>query len=257
MISPSDSRVSVMIGVYNGARYLAEAIESVLTQTHEPWELIVVDDGSEDESGSIAESYAPRGRCIRQARGGIAASRNRAVSEATGSYFAFLDADDRFTPDKLERQLAVFDADPELDVVYGHVTEFLSPDLDDDARSLLRAPMHDVPLRTASLMLVKRAAFFRVGLFSTDLEVGITVDWHARAGECALKSAVPPVVVLERRLHAENNGILQRQAKPQYLHVLKGALDRRRLAAAEKGSSPLAGPDPDSEPDGRSTGRLI
>ena len=224
----TEPRVSVMIGVYNGARYLGEAIESVLAQTHPVHELIVVDDGSTDESGEVARGYGPPVRCIGQKRGGMAAARNRAVQEATGSYFAFLDADDRFPPHKLERQLAAFDADPELDVVYGHVTEFLSPDLDAAALALLRQPKHDVPWPTPNLMLVKRDAFFRVGLFSTDLRVGIGVDWYARATELGLKSAVPPVVVLERRLHAENNGIRERQFKPQYLHVLKEALDRRR-----------------------------
>jgi glycosyltransferase involved in cell wall biosynthesis len=228
MTIEANQSVTVMIGVYNGARYLAEAIESVLAQTHPASELIVVDDGSEDESGAIAESYGPPVRCIRQANGGMAASRNRAVGEATGDYFAFLDADDRFRPDKLESQLAVLAEDPELDVVYGHVTEFLSPDLDEGALELLRAPRHDLPWPTPNLMLVKRESFFRVGLFSTELKVGIGVDWFARAGECGLKSAVPPIVVLERRLHAENNGIRQRQSKPQYLHVLKAALDRRR-----------------------------
>jgi glycosyltransferase involved in cell wall biosynthesis len=223
-----DRLVSVMIGVYNGARYLGEAIESVLAQTYSDRELIVVDDGSEDESGAIAGSYGSRVKCVRQERGGMAAARNRAVEEATGTYFAFLDADDRFPPDKLERQLVAFDSDPDLDIVYGHVTEFLSPDLDADARTLLREPRHDVPWPTPNLMLVKRDSFFRVGLFSTALRVGIGVDWFARAGEVGLKSVVPPIVVLERRLHAENNGIRERQFKPQYLHVLKEALDRRR-----------------------------
>jgi len=217
-----------MIGVYNGACYLGEAIESVLAQTHPAHELIVVDDGSDDGSGEVARSFAPRVTVIRQERGGMAASRNRAIAEATGDYFAFLDADDRFPPEKLERQLAVFAGEPELDVVYGHVTEFLSPELDAEALALLREPKHDVPWPTPNLMLVKRDAFFRVGLFSTTLRVGIGVDWYARAGEAGLRSAVPPVVVLERRLHAENNGIRERQFKPQYLHVLKEALDRRR-----------------------------
>jgi glycosyltransferase involved in cell wall biosynthesis len=229
-----DARVTVMIGVYNGARYLGEAIDSVLAQTRPAHELIVVDDGSTDGSGEIARSYGASVRCVRQERGGMAAARNRAIEDATGDFFAFLDADDRFPPEKLERQLAVFEADPGLDVVYGHVTEFLSPDLDEEARALLRAPTHDVPWPTPNLMLVRRDAFFRVGLFSTDLRVGIGVDWYARSGELGLTSAVPPIVVLERRLHADNNGIRERQFKPQYLHVLKAALDRRRLAGEDE-----------------------
>jgi glycosyltransferase involved in cell wall biosynthesis len=225
--------VSVMIGVYNGAPYLGEAIDSVLAQTHRPLELIVVDDGSEDETPQIAQRYGDALRYVRQRRGGMAAARNRAVEEADGSYFAFLDADDRFPPEKLERQLAVFDEQPELDVVFGHVTEFLSPDLDEAARVRLREPVDDEPWPTPNLMLVKREAFFRVGLFSTELKVGIGVDWYARASEKGLKSSVPPVVVLERRLHADNNGIREFQSRPQYLHVLKAALDRRRELEAD------------------------
>jgi glycosyltransferase involved in cell wall biosynthesis len=223
--------ITVVIGAYNAERYLGEAIESVLAQTYRNLELIVVDDGSTDRTGEIAASYGDPVRCIRQENGGMAASRNRAIPEARGDYLAFLDADDRFPPEKLEQQLAAFEADAELDVVYGHVTEFLSPDLDEDARALLRAPEHDVPWPTPNLMLVKRESFLRVGLFSTDLKVGIGVDWHARANELGLRSATPPILALERRLHAENNGIRRREAKPQYLHVLKAALDRRRAEA--------------------------
>jgi len=223
--------ITVVIGAYNAERYLGEAIESVLAQTYRNLELIVVDDGSTDRTGEIAASYGDPVRCIRQENGGMAASRNRAIPEARGDYLAFLDADDRFPPEKLEQQLAAFEADAELDVVYGHVTEFLSPDLDEDARALLRAPEHDVPWPTPNLMLVKRESFLRVGLFSTDLKVGIGIDWHARANELGLRSATPPILALERRLHAENNGIRRRESKPQYLHVLKAALDRRRAEA--------------------------
>ena len=225
--------VTVIIGAYNAARYLGEAIDSVLAQTHPRFELIVVDDGSTDATGDVAEAYGPPVRCIRQKNGGMAAARNRAVPEAGGDYLAFLDADDRFPPDKLRSQLEVFEAQPELDVVYGHVTEFVSPDIDQAARALLREPEHDVPWPTPNLMLVRRESFLRVGLFSTDLKVGIGVDWYARANEAGLRSAVPPIVVLERRLHADNNGIRQRAAKPQYLHVLKAALDRRRIETGD------------------------
>jgi glycosyltransferase involved in cell wall biosynthesis len=229
--------VTVIIGVYNGERYLPEAIESVLAQTHRNLELIVVDDGSTDRSGQIAASYGEPVRCIRQENGGMAAARNRAVPEARGEYLSFLDADDRFPPDKLRSQLAVFAADPELDVVYGHVTEFVSPDVDANARQLLRPPEHDVAWPTPNLMLVKRDSYLRVGLFSTHLKVGIGIDWYARAEELGLRSAAPPIVVLERRLHAENNGIRQRESRPVYLQVLKDALDRRRAIAADPGAS--------------------
>src|SRR5215204_5501963 len=94
--------VSVMIGAYNAEPYVAEAIDSVLL------------------------------RLAQQARGGNGAARNTAVSLAGGDYLAFLDADDRFTPRKLELQMAALDADAEVDMVFGHVEEFVSPELDED-----------------------------------------------------------------------------------------------------------------------------
>lgn len=222
--------ISVIIGVYNGEPYLQEAIESVVSQSYSPVELIVVDDGSEDGTSGVVGQYGSAIRYVYQANGGMGAARNTGIGLAEGSYLAFLDADDRFRGDKLERQMEVFQANPAVDVVFGHMTEFVSPDLDEEARALLRLPVQDVAWRTPNLMLVKREAFDRVGLFSRTLKVGIGVDWYARAMEEGLRAVTPSVVVLERRLHAQNNGIRQRGLRPQYLHVLKAAIDRRRKA---------------------------
>jgi glycosyltransferase involved in cell wall biosynthesis len=231
MATDLERLVTVAITVYDGAPYLAEAIDSVLEQSHRPLELIVVDDGSTDGSGEIARSYGSALRFARQENAGLGAARNSAIELAEGRYYAFLDADDRFVPGKLERQLQILDAEPEVDMVFGHMTEFVSPEIDEDARALLREPVHDEPWRTPNLMLVRREAFHRVGPFSDTLRVGIGVDWYARAVDSGLKEAVPPFLVLERRLHTSNNGIRQRDARHQYLHVLKESLDRKRERA--------------------------
>jgi glycosyltransferase involved in cell wall biosynthesis len=231
MTTEPERLVTVVITVYDGAPYLAEAIDSVLAQSYRPFELIVLDDGSTDGSGAIAQSYGSALRFARQENAGLGAARNSAIELAKGRYYAFLDADDRFVPGKLERQMEILDAQPEIDMVFGHMTEFVSPEIDEGARALLREPVHDAPWRTPNLMLVRREAFHRVGLFSDTLRVGIGVDWYARAVESGLKEAVPQFVVLERRLHTSNNGIRQRDARHQYLHVLKQSLDRKRLAA--------------------------
>jgi glycosyltransferase involved in cell wall biosynthesis len=219
-----------MIGVYNGAAYLREAIESVRSQTYRPFELIVVDDGSDDGSAEIAQAFEEV-QYIYQPRAGNGAARNRAVEAATADFFAFLDADDRFVPDKLERQMNTLGADGGLDMVFGHVREFVSPELGDEERRAIRPPAPTpLPWTSPNLMLIRRASFERVGGFSTSLRVGVTVDWFARASEAGLRSVVLPDVMLERRLHTENNGLRERDARNQYLHVLKAAMDRRRAA---------------------------
>ena len=219
--------------VFNGERYVGEAIESVLAQTYHPLELIVIDDGSTDATADVARRFGERLVYHFQENAGHAAARNRAVALASGERFAFLDADDRFVPDKLERQSAVLDADETLDMVFGHVREFVSPELSEEERRTVRPPAPPAAWTAPNLMLVRRESFFRVGLFDERLKVGVTVDWYARALEAGLRSAMLPEVVLERRLHLSNNGLLERDSRSQYLHVLKASLDRRRAAQQE------------------------
>ncbi len=101
-------RVSIITPCYNGERFLAETIESVLGQTYANWEMLIVDDGSRDHTADIAAGYAakdPRIRLIRQPNGGTASARNNAMRRAEGRYIALLDADDLWEPDFLQRQL--------------------------------------------------------------------------------------------------------------------------------------------------------
>ncbi|HEU5243080.1 MAG TPA: glycosyltransferase family A protein [Gaiellaceae bacterium] len=238
--------ISVMIGVYNAERYLAEAIESVFAQSYRPLELVVVDDGSDDGSGDVARGYGERLTYARQENGGNGSARNHAVRLAAGELFAFLDADDRFVPGKLEQQFAALQADPSLDMVFGHVREFVSPELTEAQCASVRPPAaQPQPWPAPNLMLIRRDSFARVGPFSEDVRVGVTVDWYARAMEAGLRGAVLPEVVLERRLHLTNNGLRERDSRQQYLHVLKASLDRRRAQAASDSSdaSPVGGGD--------------
>jgi glycosyltransferase involved in cell wall biosynthesis len=115
--------VTVVIPAYNAAAFLRDAIESVLAQTYRPLEVIVVDDGSTDDTAAIAQSFGPPVRCIRQANARQAAARNRGIREAAGELFAFLDADDTWDEEKLAKQVARLERDADLGLVYCCVRE--------------------------------------------------------------------------------------------------------------------------------------
>jgi len=118
-------RVSVLIPTYNHARFLPEALDSVLAQTFRDLEILVIDDGSTDATQAVIEAYAPAIGYIRQAHAGPAAARNRAIGASRGELLAFLDADDRWYPGKIAAQVSYLDAHPDVGVVF---TKFLVTD---------------------------------------------------------------------------------------------------------------------------------
>ena len=111
-------RVSVIIPVYNGGRFLGEAIASVLAQTYGDWELIVVDDGSTEDVEPVIAPYGSRLRYVRQENQGVAVARNRGLELARGEFITFLDQDDWFEPDKLAVQVAALQESPHLGMVH-------------------------------------------------------------------------------------------------------------------------------------------
>ena len=113
--------VSVITPVYNGARHLVDAVTSIERQDYEPLEIIVVDDGSTDETPDVIAELGDRVRAFRQDNAGPAAARNRGLAEARGELLAFCDADDTWPDGKLDLQVGRLQQDPELDVVLGRV----------------------------------------------------------------------------------------------------------------------------------------
>ena len=108
--------VTVVIPAYNAGRWIVETIRSALDQTHAPLEVIVVDDGSTDDTAAVAERFPAPVRVLRKSNGGPASARNRGIAAASGTWIALLDADDRWLPCKLERQLAL--ATPDVALIH-------------------------------------------------------------------------------------------------------------------------------------------
>jgi Glycosyltransferases involved in cell wall biogenesis len=222
--------VSVIIPVYNYDRYLGEAIESVLSQTYRHLDVIVVDDGSTDQSSEVARRFAERGvRYCYQKHAGIGPARNMGVEVAQGDVLAFLDADDRWPEEKIEQQLRAFEGDPALEMVFGQAVQLQNgPEWDAGVTNKHPDATTMVPGMVAGTMLIKRDAFLRVGQFPSGWKVGEFIDWYSRAVELQLRSLVLPHVFLWRRIHDSNTGICERQSVTDYARVLKASLDRRR-----------------------------
>jgi glycosyltransferase involved in cell wall biosynthesis len=219
----------VVIPAFDVARYVGEAIDSVLGQTPPPDELVVVDDGSADATAEVIASYGERLTAIRQPHLGNAAAVNRGIGATSGEYVAFLDADDVWAPGKLALQLEILERDPEADAVFGLVQQFLSPDADPSLAGQVVIPASPQPGVSKTAMLIRRSALERVGGLDETRRNGDFTDWYLRALEQDLTSRVPEVVVARRRIHGSNLGIRERDRQwPETLDVLKASLDRRR-----------------------------
>ncbi len=224
---PQNPTVSVIIPVHNGARYLAEAIESALAQTHPSQEIIVVDDGSTDGSATIAARYGPPVRLTATAHVGAPIARNHAASLATGDWLAFLDADDRWLPEKSAQQLAAATRVGET-IAFGGVRHFLSPELDASTRQRLYCPPNVEHGPMPSNFFVRRDTFIALGGFDPRWRVGELLDWYGRATDAGYRAVTIPELVLHRRVHTANYSLT---AAPQHVdlaRIAKRTIDRRR-----------------------------
>lgn len=221
--------VSVIMPVYNTERYVSEAVESVLAQTDVSLELICIDDGSTDASRAYIERFGPRVELIESVHNeGIGAARNRGLAGAQGTYIAFMDADDVWLPGKLAAQCAHLDTHPEHDIVFTHLSCFLSPDLSSEVRALRYCDPTPTPGVLPPTALIRAEAFSYVGSFNPAWRVGEFVDWLARAQSAGLRYHVLPEVYLQRRIHATNTGVTERPSRIDYVRIVKAALDRKR-----------------------------
>ncbi len=201
--------VSVIIPCYNQAHFLGEAIESVLCQSYRHFEIIVVDDGSPDNTSEVASRY-PGVRCILQANLGQGAARNTGFRESKGNYLVFLDADDRLLPNALETGVYFLDIHPECAFVYGHIQLIASngSPLPNPEQPIVTENHYLNLLRynylwTPAVVMYRRTALESIGDFN--ISTSPSEDW-----ELNLRiTRVLPIhchgkTVAEYRLHSKN-----------------------------------------------------
>jgi len=215
-----EKRVSVIIPTYNRARFIGEALDSVLTQCTDEDEIIVVDDGSTDETREVLGGFGDRLRVISQEQRGPSAARNRGILESAGRLIAFQDSDDLWAPDKMRLQLNFTARHPEVDIVFGNMGNFSgsgfpeSPEithpeiysylqehcasLDRMFEKLLQTDF--VPLPT---VLMKRCCLTRLGGFDEDLTIAEDYDLWLRAA-CLFRFGFVDSILVFRRRHEGN-----------------------------------------------------
>jgi glycosyltransferase involved in cell wall biosynthesis len=216
-------QVGVALPVYNGERFLAAALESVIAQSYPVNDIVVVDDGSDDASRAVASDIGPPVRVVRQSHAGVGLARSRAVSLVRGEFIVMLDADDLLTQRSVESRMQVVRARADIDIVYGQIRCFA------ECFDGQPVPLDDLrPAHLPGAMLVRRTGFDRVGPFAAGLRVAEGLDWLLRAHEIGLREVTVEEQVQWRRIHGANNSLIQRDALRELPRVLKASLDRRR-----------------------------
>jgi hypothetical protein len=205
-------KVSVIIPTYNRANMVGKAIESVFKQTYPDWELLVVDDGSQDDTRRVITAYPdPPVRYIFQDNGGTSKARNTGVKASTGEYIAFLDSDDLFLPDKLGLQVAALDRNPHIGLVASGWTEVdteqaplrdlnpwrLTPNLS------LNDWLNGCPVIVPAV-LVRRSWLIQVGLFDDHLRYVEDWDLWLRLAYAGCSMSWEPGLVCLRTVHTES-----------------------------------------------------
>jgi glycosyltransferase involved in cell wall biosynthesis len=218
--------VSVVVPVYNSEAFLRETLDSIFALEYEPFEVIVVDDGSTDASPSIAQSY-PGLRYIHQENRGPAAARNAGIEAAQGEFVAFVDSDDIVLPHKLSAQMGYLLDHPDVTAAIGR-QEWITP------------PPNAVPDRVwgdldgipCISMVIRKAALVELGGFNPALRGPEDTDLLMRLREGGYEFLVLPEIVMRRRYHGDNLVAGSRDS-PMPLEMLKAKLDRERARAEE------------------------
>ncbi|MFN0140822.1 MAG: glycosyltransferase family 2 protein [Pyrinomonadaceae bacterium] len=227
--------VSVIIPNYNYANYVCEAINSALDQTYENLEIIVVDDGSADNSAEIFKGYGDKITTIFQQNAGVSAARNNGVKHSSGEYVAFLDADDFWLPQKIEKQVNLFESEKDLGLVHVGVEEIdangnmLRTRLDGMSGAVSREFLlfeRSVVLGGGSGFALPRRIFDEVGGFDLDLQTSADWDLFFRVSR-AYNIGFVPDVLLKYRIHGSNmHGNIKRMEREMLYGFEKAFADK-------------------------------
>lgn len=229
---PSDLEVSCVIPVFNGARYVAQAIQSVLGQSHPVVEIIVVDDGSTDATSEVVQSFGDRVTYLYQSNAGPASARNRGIEAASGQLIALLDSDDLWMPDKTSIQIAQFQARPQLQVCTAQMQNFWSSEVEHEIASLQDGQLTQVQPNLGSSFMARRSFFDAIGLLDPMFKHRDIQELIVRASDRGLETVALSDVLVKRRIHDSNLSRNRADAGDrELLAIARNRMLRRRGAS--------------------------
>jgi len=223
--------ISVIVPVFNHARFIGQALDSVIAQRGVRTEIIVVDDASDDDIDLRIKPYLDRIVYLRQPKRGTSAAKNAGIKRSSGEMISFVDADDYWLPGKLELQLDVLRKNPEIQIVYGYCREFYDEELSEAERSTIRCSPEPLLSELPSIMLARKSVFDRVGYYDESFILGMDIDWALRCRASGAKTYVLPQTLYCRRIHRNNSGRVNKSFKRDRVNALKAHLDRTRIKA--------------------------
>jgi glycosyltransferase involved in cell wall biosynthesis len=231
MAMPAEPTVGVVVLAYNSARWIEQALGSVLAQPYRPLDVVVVNDGSTDDTAALADRFRDAHpelavRVASQPNRGVGAARNRGVALVGGEFVAFLDADDAWTDVSLTARVPLLKTDSSIDIVVGSEQRFVTEP--NRGRRQLGPPR---PSCALGALLLRRDSLERNGPFAEHVGLAEGLDWLLRAREQGLREASVADLVLWRRVHDANHSRGYRDAGGELAGVLKASLDRRRASS--------------------------
>jgi GT2 family glycosyltransferase len=224
-VNHKNELISVIIVVHNGAAFIADAIENVMQQQYSNLEIIVIDDGSSDQTAEIVKMTGLNIVYVYQNQQGVASARNLGIEHAKGKYVAFLDADDLWSEDKLNTQISILNDNPTIGGTLGftHKTP-MSKSLEQIKQNAQNDNYFALNLGAA---LFKLTVIKQVGLFDTEFNSGEDIDWFFRAREKNIQLIIHKQIVHYFRIHGKNISNDQKMVNSELLKVHKKSLDRR------------------------------
>lgn len=218
--------VSVVIPAHNGALFLAETLQSVLDQSYEHWELLVIDNASQDSTRQVVERF-PQAKYSFLKEAGAAQARNLGISLSRGNYIALLDQDDLWTKEKLFKQVSFLETRLDCLACIGMQQIFLEPGY--ERPSWLKQDHLESPqwAYLPSALMARKEAFLQIGLFDTNFPLAHDVAWFFKARHLASIGQLEEVLV-HRRIHDGNLSHESLRLQKEILRVIQASLGERR-----------------------------